>query len=208
MRYPSRLLTDDHRRAFTRRAARHGGIVVIDQSGSMDVDPRDCTRLCVKPHARSSLATATVLAIGERRRTAGCSVTAVTVASSYPSGNVGNGVDGAVLSWALGQRRGREPVVWVTDGQVTDSHDHPDDGLAALVRAPGSAPPDSPGSRSHRGDEGVRARTGRSHARGTLNLAELAANSLEIQASRPAVTVENLLLQRTPVRLKIANRCS
>jgi hypothetical protein len=43
---------------------------------------------------------------------------------------VGNGVDGPVLRWAVGERRGREPVVWVTDGQVTDSHDHPDDALS------------------------------------------------------------------------------
>jgi hypothetical protein len=131
MRYPSRLLTDDHRRAFTRRAARRGGIVVIDQSGSMDVDPerlhalvREAPRALVVGYSHRP---------GDRGATPNCWVLCdrVTVASSYPSGNVGNGVDGAVLSWALGQRRGREPVVWVTDGQVTDSHDHPDDGLAA-----------------------------------------------------------------------------
>jgi hypothetical protein len=60
------------------------------------------------------------------------------VASSLPTGNVGNGVDGPVLEWALARRRGNEPVVWVTDGQITDSHDHPDGQLteecARLVR--------------------------------------------------------------------------
>ena len=30
-----------------------------------------------------------------------------------------------------GQRRVDEPLVWVTDGQVTDSHDHPDESLTA-----------------------------------------------------------------------------
>jgi hypothetical protein len=54
-----------------------------------------------------------------------------SVAVTYPTGNVGNGVDGPALRWALTRRRGDEPVVWVTDGQVTDSHDHPD---AALTR--------------------------------------------------------------------------
>ena len=47
-----------------------------------------------------------------------------------PVGNVGNGVDGPVLEWAIAHRNGSEPVVWVTDGQVTDSHDHPDDHLS------------------------------------------------------------------------------
>ena len=61
-----------------------------------------------------------------------------SVATEVPSGNVGNGVDGSVLSWALQRRRGTEPIVWVTDGQVTDSHDHPDERLtlqcAEMVR--------------------------------------------------------------------------
>jgi hypothetical protein len=61
-----------------------------------------------------------------------------TIASAFPSGNVGNGVDGPALRWALTQRQGNEPVVWITDGQVTDSHDHPDAALtlecANLVR--------------------------------------------------------------------------
>jgi hypothetical protein len=61
-----------------------------------------------------------------------------SVAMRVPSGNVGNGVDGVVLAWVLRRRRGTEPIVWVTDGQVTDSHDHPDDRLtiqcAEMVR--------------------------------------------------------------------------
>ncbi len=38
MRYPSRLFTDDAKRAFAQRASVHGGVVLIDQSGSMDLD--------------------------------------------------------------------------------------------------------------------------------------------------------------------------
>jgi hypothetical protein len=51
------------------------------------------------------------------------------VATRSPSGNVGNGVDGPVLQWAGSQRRAGECFVWVTDGQVTDSHDYPDSRL-------------------------------------------------------------------------------
>jgi hypothetical protein len=36
--YPSRLLTDPHRRGFAQRASRVGGVIVIDQSGSMDLE--------------------------------------------------------------------------------------------------------------------------------------------------------------------------
>ena len=49
-----------------------------------------------------------------------------------------DGVDGPVLHWAVRRARGSEPIVWVTDGQVTDSNDHPCHSLsvecAQLVR--------------------------------------------------------------------------
>jgi hypothetical protein len=131
MRFPGRLLTDDQRRAFSRRVRCRGGVVVVDQSGSMEIDP-DSLHALVRsaPHA---LVVGYSHRPGDRGKTPNCWVLCdrVKVASSYPSGNVGNGVDGAVLCWALRQRRAGEPVVWVTDGQVTDSHDHPDDALAA-----------------------------------------------------------------------------
>jgi hypothetical protein len=47
------------------------------------------------------------------------------VASEARAGNVGNGVDGPILRWAIRQSPVNGSVVWVTDGQVTDSHDHP-----------------------------------------------------------------------------------
>jgi hypothetical protein len=45
---------------------------------------------------------------------------------SLPSiGNVGNGVDGPILEWAISKRKGNEPIIWVCDGQVTDgANDH------------------------------------------------------------------------------------
>jgi hypothetical protein len=138
MRYPSRLLTDDRKRAFARRATSHGGIVLIDQSGSMDIDEASLSILLRRaPDA---------LVVGYSHRPGDIGLTPNAwiladrgaVATNMPSGNVGNGVDGTVLGWALRRRRASEPIVWVTDGQVTDSHDHPDDRLttqcAELVR--------------------------------------------------------------------------
>jgi hypothetical protein len=129
LRFPSRLLTDDHRRAFSERVARRGGIVVVDQSGSMDLDEGSLQTLLRR--APYSL----VIGYSHRPGDPGTSPNAWVlcdrgkVATSWPRGNVGNGVDGPALRWALEHRLSNEPVVWVTDGQVTDSHDHPDEGL-------------------------------------------------------------------------------
>ena len=141
MRYPSRLLTDPHRRAFSRSRRGVGGVVVIDQSGSMDVDATEIGRVLRsapaatlvgyshRPGDDGLIANAWILARDGRR------------AQSTPTGNVGNGVDGPVLSWAIRQRRSGDRVVWVTDGQVTDSNDHPDrflsNSCARLVRRHG-----------------------------------------------------------------------
>ena len=129
LRYPGRLLTDERRRAFGARSRDRGGIVVIDQSGSMDIDDEELARLmCRAPRA-------VIIGYshrpGDRGETANVWVLADRhgVVARAHAGNVGNGVDGPVLRWATEHRVGREPVIWVTDGQVTDSNDHPDEAL-------------------------------------------------------------------------------
>jgi hypothetical protein len=138
LRYPSRLLTDPQRRAFARRQRVAGGVVVVDQSGSMAIDEgvlsrmlRDVPGVLVvgyshRPGDREGVANAWILADRGRR-----------CVNTIP-GNVGNGVDGPILRWALRQRRQSERILWVTDGQVTDSNDHPDERLtqecASLVQ--------------------------------------------------------------------------
>jgi hypothetical protein len=138
MRYPSRLLTDELRRAFAQRVSVRGGIVIIDQSGSMDIEEEQLRSLLRT--APDALVVGYSHRPGDRGQVPNVWILANrgAVASSFPTGNVGNGVDGPVLEWALARRRGNEPVVWVTDGQITDSHDHPDGPLteecARLVR--------------------------------------------------------------------------
>jgi hypothetical protein len=132
MRYPE---STSHRRVQAGlRSAHdvHGGIVIIDQSGSMDLDESALSMHCcdVLP-TPSSLATATDRATtGDPQR--------VDLGRS----RIGRDDD------SLGQRRQRrgrrgprvgrcspsrntEPIIWVTDGQVTDSHDHPDETLTS-----------------------------------------------------------------------------
>ena len=141
MRYPSRLLNDELRRAFCRMRSVHGGVVVVDQSGSMDLSQEELELLVRRAPD------AVVVGYSHRPGSTGTTPNAWlladrgAVADHSRTGNVGNGVDGPVLEWALSRRRAREPVVWVTDGQVTDSHDHPDEQLtdhcARLVRRHG-----------------------------------------------------------------------
>ncbi len=130
LRYPSRLATDPLRRAFARPARAVGGVVLVDQSGSMAVDTAELAGLVRRSPG------ALVLGYSHRPGDHGVTpnawvlVAGGRVAAEIPPGNVGNGVDGPALRLALAERRRGEPLVWVTDGQVTDSNDHPDEALA------------------------------------------------------------------------------
>ncbi len=131
LRYPSRLLVDDQRRAFARRAPGRGGVVVLDQSGSMDLQPAQLADLVAQAPG------SWVLGYSHRPGDDGTTPNAWILAGPRhqvvvpPRGHVGNGVDGPALAWALHRRRPGEPVVWVTDGQVTDSNDFASAHLAA-----------------------------------------------------------------------------
>lgn len=138
LRYPERLVTDPLRRAFVGAGRRRGGVVVIDQSGSMALESAAVADLA--RHSPGALVLSYSHLPGDRGLVANAWILARDgrVAESIPAGNVGNGVDGPALRWALSLRRCAEPMVWVTDGQVTDSNDHADAALAlecaALVR--------------------------------------------------------------------------
>ncbi len=125
MRYPNRLLVDPHQRAFARKVPSPGGVIVIDQSGSMDVTIGELEGML------RSAPQALIIGYSHRPGDVGETPNAWVLAhhgrvtSRVRTGNIGNGVDGPVLRWALRHARAGEPVVWVTDGQVTDSHDHP-----------------------------------------------------------------------------------
>jgi hypothetical protein len=126
---PERLATDPARRAFDARLRRGGGVVVVDQSGSMSLAPDDLEGLLLAApgafvlgysHEPGSVGVPNAWVLAERGR----------AARSVRPGNVGNGVDGPALRLAIAHRRPGEPLVWVCDGQVTDSGDHAALGLA------------------------------------------------------------------------------
>lgn len=133
-----RMLTDPDRRIFDRRARSLGGVVLIDQSGSMSLETDDvwkilraapgCTVIGYS-HRPGSTVTPNIWVLAHQGK----------VVSEVRPGNIGNGVDGPALLFALRHRKNhKQPFIWVCDGVVTDSSDgHTQEGsmfCANLVR--------------------------------------------------------------------------
>lgn len=118
----NRMLTDPDCRIFDRRAKGKGGIVLIDQSGSMRLDEREVWKIiehapgCViigYSHATGTNDHPNVWVIADRGK----------VADEIPAGPGGNGVDGPAIRFAQAKRKMGEPFIWVCDGYVTDGKD-------------------------------------------------------------------------------------
>jgi len=125
--YASRILTDPQRRVFTGVVRKGSGVVLVDMSGSMNIEPEEIDELLKAARGVTVLGyshtpgdltgrpNAWVLAQNGKR----------LATEDMPRGNIGNGVDGPALAWAQKMRGSGEPLVWVFDGQATDSNDHP-----------------------------------------------------------------------------------
>ena len=123
-----RLLIDPDRRVFDRRLRTPGGVIVIDQSGSMRLTDDEvwdliraapgCTVIGYSHESRSrGVGNIWVLARDGR------------VVDRVPRGNGGNGVDGPALRFAASLRHRGDPFIWVCDGYVTDAFDDHSDAL-------------------------------------------------------------------------------
>ena len=137
----NRMLTDPQRRVFDRTNRGTGGVVIIDQSGSMSLDIEDvekvmeaspgCTIIGYS-HRAGSVGVPNIWILAENgRRT-----------ENVRKGSGGNGVDVPAVKFAVSKARRNEPVLWVTDGMVTSSHndqlyDNLEDDAARLVRRNG-----------------------------------------------------------------------
>ena len=136
-----RMLVDPEARVFDKRARGRGGVVLIDQSGSMSLSTDDIWRIiesapgCViigYSHSPGSKTIANAWVLADRGQ----------VVESVRRGNGGNGVDGPALRFALSKRRNNEPFVWVCDGDVTDGarddyYDNLNNECARIVKANG-----------------------------------------------------------------------
>jgi hypothetical protein len=113
-KHVSRMVTDPRTRIFSRKIRAHGGVVLIDQSGSMSLRPDDVEAILAVAGGATvigysdsggNLANVWIHAKNGRRSTLA------------PMGGNGNGVDASALRYAISERvRTNEPIVWVTDG--------------------------------------------------------------------------------------------
>lgn len=113
----NRALTDG--KIFDRTVRRSGGMVVIDQSGSMHITDDEIRQLV------ESAPGCTVVGYSHRAGSSGVPNAWILaqegkIAEHIRDGNTGNGVDGPILEWAAQHRRKGEPFIWVCDGMVTD----------------------------------------------------------------------------------------
>ncbi len=122
-----RYLVDPEKRIFDRRIRGIGGVVLIDQSGSMSLSTGEIWEII----KASPGATIIGYSHGEGCRH-NCWVLAENgkVVSEVRDGNGGNGVDGPALLFALSKRKKGEPLIWVCDGYVTGRYDGHTPGLA------------------------------------------------------------------------------
>jgi len=115
----SRMLTDPDQRVFDRTIRGVGGVILIDQSGSMSLDNDDLWAIikaspgCVVigySHRSGSTDEPNIWVLADRGK----------VVKEVRGGNGGNGVDGPALAFALSKRKKSEPFIWLCDGHVTD----------------------------------------------------------------------------------------
>jgi hypothetical protein len=133
---PDRLLTDPERRIFRETVKSHGGIVVVDCSGSMSLSHKQVLDIL---HHYSG---ATIVAYTQRNRSANAWILAKNgkMISEHNFSQInlrhGNGVDLPILQWAVRQRKNRkEFLMWISDGGVTGKGDNQSDSLIAQVCA-------------------------------------------------------------------------
>lgn len=117
-RHISRMVTDSQQRIFSRKIRAHGGVVLIDQSGSMSLEREQVMAMI------HSAGGATVIGYSDL----GSNLANVWVhaengrqTTTPPVGGNGNAVDASALRFAISkQTKKGEPIIWVTDGYAYD----------------------------------------------------------------------------------------
>lgn len=132
----SRFVTDSRRRAFSTDRRESGAVVVVDLSGSMQWEYDDLQRFLSLVPAATVLGYSGGMRYGRKSTPHTAWVLARNGAAVSPAEfarifadevHGGNGCDGLALEWGAreAQRlRGRVPLVWITDGRVTDTTEH------------------------------------------------------------------------------------
>ncbi len=136
-KYPrrvERLLTDPDRRIFDTVKKAEGGVVLIDGSGSMDFDSDDIEKMVLAApgctvavysapddptyYGTTKAAEYTMFILAESGRM----LSRDLICTVRDTINGGNGCDLPALKWAINRRKNnKQPIVWVTDGQIHGS---------------------------------------------------------------------------------------
>jgi len=123
----SRLYSDPQMRIFDRVTRGTGGVVIIDNSGSMSLSEAQVKKMLesapsatVATYSAGRANQSNLWVIGRKGK----------MVDTIPQPHGGNGVDGPALEWAVKQRKNpKDPIIWVSDGGVTGKSDHYDDNL-------------------------------------------------------------------------------
>jgi len=111
------MLVDPERRIFDATKKGNGGVVLIDGSGSMQLNTADLVKIMEQAPGATVAVYSTdtqnkkdnLLILAEKGR----------MVESVPERSGGNGVDGEALRWAIKQKQHRNaPVLFITDGLV------------------------------------------------------------------------------------------
>jgi len=125
-----RLISDPDRKVFDRIARKRGGIVIVDGSGSMSLDENDLKEIV------KAASGCTVAVYSFRTDEPNIWIVAkdgrFVSQDEFPPIGCDNCVDLPALEWGVRQRKDRkDPVIWVSDGDVTGIHRYSSDTLAA-----------------------------------------------------------------------------
>lgn len=127
----SRWIDDPARRVFDRKIRARGGVVLIDQSGSMSLDRSDIDRLL--EHAGGAIVIG-YSDLGSRRANVWVHAQNGQRSSTTPTGGSANSVDGSALRYAISRRENRrDPVLWVTDGKCYEKGGGLSDSTCAIL---------------------------------------------------------------------------
>ena len=111
-----RLLSDPSMRIFDKVSRGAGGVVIIDNSGSMSLSHKQVQRIV--EHSPGALV-ASYSELGTDDPNMYILANKGRMVNSIPKQGAGNGVDFPAIEWAVkNKQRSNSPVVWVTDGGV------------------------------------------------------------------------------------------
>ena len=130
---PSRLLTDPQKRIFGQKVKANGGVVVIDISGSMSLEISDVNAILDAAPGAYVVAYSHGGASGRPNITVLANRGKQVERLNSEMFRGGNGCDGPALEHGVKMRKRNEPVVWISDGEVTGKNDGYDPNLHERV---------------------------------------------------------------------------